>query len=58
MSQKQHEFGGEHFKALPSYPTYVTLGDMAEATGGFNQAYKDYIGTNLIGTHAERWDQR
>lgn len=52
-----YEFGGEHFKSLPSYGTYVTLGEMAEAAGGHDKAYKDYIGANLIGTPEELWEQ-
>lgn len=52
-----YEFGAEHFKSLPSYGTYVTLGEMAHAAGGFNKAYKDYIGANLIGTPDELWEQ-
>ena len=38
-----YEFGGEHFKSLPSYSTYVTLGEMSAAAGGPEKAYKDYI---------------
>ncbi len=45
-----YEWGGEHFKSLPSYSTYVTLGEMAAAAGGPTKAYKDYIGGNMIGT--------
>jgi len=52
-----YEFGGEHFKELPSYGTYVTLGEMAEAAGGHDKAYRDYIGANLIGTPEELWEQ-
>lgn len=52
-----YEFGGDHFKELPSYGTYVTLGEMAEAAGGHDKAYKDYIGANLIGTPDELWEQ-
>ena len=52
-----YEFGGEHFKDLPSYSTYVTLGELAEAAGGPEKAYKDYIGANLIGTPEEMWEQ-
>ncbi len=52
-----YEFGGEHFRSLPSYGTYVTLGEMAEAAGGHHKAYKDYIGANLIGTPEELWEQ-
>ena len=42
--------GGEHFKTLPSYATYVALGRDAAARGGPEKAYKDYIDANLIGT--------
>ncbi len=52
-----YEFGGEHFKDLPSYSTYKMLGDMAEARGGPEKAYKDYIGANAIGTPEEIWEQ-
>lgn len=45
-----YEFGGEHFKDLPSYQAYSKMGEMAEAAGGVERAYKDYIGANLIGT--------
>ena len=45
-----YEFGGEHFKSLPSYSTYVTLGELSAAAGGPEKAYRDYIGGNLIGT--------
>ena len=52
-----YEFGGEHFKSLPSYSTYVTLGQLSAAAGGPDKAYKDYIGANLIGTPEEIWEQ-
>lgn len=52
-----YEFGGEHFKSLPSYSTYVALGEMAAAAGGPEKAYKDYIEANLIGTPEEIWEQ-
>ena len=52
-----YEFGGEHFKSLPSYSTYVTLGEMSAAAGGPEKAYKDYIQANLIGTPEEMWEQ-
>ena len=45
-----YEWGGEHFKSLPSYSTYVTLGDMTAAAGGPEKAYKGFIDGNLIGT--------
>lgn len=45
-----YEWGGEHFKTMPSYATYVALGDAMNAVGGPEKAYKDYIGGNLIGT--------
>ena len=45
-----YEWGGEHFKSMPSYATYVALGDAMNAAGGPEKAYKDYIGGNLIGT--------
>jgi alkanesulfonate monooxygenase SsuD/methylene tetrahydromethanopterin reductase-like flavin-dependent oxidoreductase (luciferase family) len=48
-----YEFGGEHFKSLPSYSTYVAMGDASAAAGGPDKAYKDYIGANLIGTPDE-----
>jgi alkanesulfonate monooxygenase SsuD/methylene tetrahydromethanopterin reductase-like flavin-dependent oxidoreductase (luciferase family) len=52
-----YEFGGEHFKSLPSYSTYVTLGAMSAAAGGPEKAYKDYISANLIGTPEEMLEQ-
>jgi alkanesulfonate monooxygenase SsuD/methylene tetrahydromethanopterin reductase-like flavin-dependent oxidoreductase (luciferase family) len=52
-----YEFGGEHFKSLPSYSTYVTLGEMSDAAGGPEKAYKGYIAGNLIGTPDELWEK-
>jgi alkanesulfonate monooxygenase SsuD/methylene tetrahydromethanopterin reductase-like flavin-dependent oxidoreductase (luciferase family) len=52
-----YEFGGEHFKSLPSYSTYVALGEMSAAAGGPEKAYKDYIEANLIGTPDEILEQ-
>lgn len=52
-----YEFGGEHFKSLPSYSTYVTLGELSEAAGGPAKAYKDYIGGNLIGTPEQMYQK-
>lgn len=54
---EHYEFGGEHFKDLPSYSTYRVLGEMAEARGGPEKAYKDYIGANAIGTPEEILEQ-
>jgi alkanesulfonate monooxygenase SsuD/methylene tetrahydromethanopterin reductase-like flavin-dependent oxidoreductase (luciferase family) len=45
-----YEWGGEHFKHMPSYATYVALGDAMNAAGGPEKAYKSYIAGNLIGT--------
>jgi alkanesulfonate monooxygenase SsuD/methylene tetrahydromethanopterin reductase-like flavin-dependent oxidoreductase (luciferase family) len=45
-----YEWGGDHFKSMPSYATYVALGDAMNAAGGPQKAYKDYIAGNLIGT--------
>jgi alkanesulfonate monooxygenase SsuD/methylene tetrahydromethanopterin reductase-like flavin-dependent oxidoreductase (luciferase family) len=45
-----YEWGGEHFKHMPSYATYVALGDAMNAAGGPEKAYKGYIAGNLIGT--------
>jgi hypothetical protein len=45
-----YEWGGEHFKSMPSYATYVALGDAMNAAGGPEKAYKGYIAGNLIGT--------
>jgi hypothetical protein len=45
-----YEWGGEHFKNMPSYATYVALGDAMNAAGGPEKAYKGYIAGNLIGT--------
>lgn len=52
-----YEFGGEHFKSLPSYSTYVTLGELSAAAGGPDKAYKDYIAGNLIGTPEQLWEK-
>ena len=45
-----YEWGSDHFKNLPSYSTYVALGEMTEAAGGPTKAYKGFIDGNLIGT--------
>ncbi len=54
---EHYEFGGEHFKELPSYTTYRILGEMSAARGGPEKAYKDYIGANAIGTPEEILEQ-
>lgn len=48
-----YEFMSPHFKDLPSYSTYAYMGQMAEAAGGPDKAYRDYIGGNMIGTPEE-----
>jgi alkanesulfonate monooxygenase SsuD/methylene tetrahydromethanopterin reductase-like flavin-dependent oxidoreductase (luciferase family) len=48
-----YEFMSPHFKDLPSYSTYAYMGERAEAAGGADKAYKDYIGGNMIGTPEE-----
>jgi hypothetical protein len=48
-----YEFGGEHFKNLPSYGTYAQMAQMTAAAGGPEKAYRDYIAGNMIGTPAE-----
>jgi len=48
-----YEFMSDHFKALPSYATYAYMGAAAEAAGGPDKAYKDYISGNMIGTPEE-----
>ncbi len=48
-----YEFMSPHFKELPSYSTYAYMGERAEAAGGADKAYKDYIGGNMIGTPEE-----
>jgi alkanesulfonate monooxygenase SsuD/methylene tetrahydromethanopterin reductase-like flavin-dependent oxidoreductase (luciferase family) len=45
-----YEWGAEHFRHMPSYATYVALGDAMAAAGGPEKAYKGYIAGNLIGT--------
>jgi hypothetical protein len=45
-----YEFMSDHFKALPSYSTYAYMGMAAEAAGGLDKAYLDYISGNMIGT--------
>lgn len=52
-----YEFGSEHFRNLPSYSTYVTLGELQKAAGGPEKAYKDYISGNLIGTPEQLWEK-
>lgn len=52
-----YEWGGEHFKNMPSYATYVALGDAMNAAGGPEKAYKGYIGGNLIGTPEQLWEK-
>jgi len=51
-----YEFMSPHFKELPSYSTYAYMGDRAEAAGGPDKAYRDYIGGNMIGTPEELVD--
>lgn len=48
-----YEFMSDHFKELPSYATYRYMGQAAAARGGPDQAYKDYIAGNMIGTPEE-----
>jgi alkanesulfonate monooxygenase SsuD/methylene tetrahydromethanopterin reductase-like flavin-dependent oxidoreductase (luciferase family) len=48
-----YEFMSDHFKELPSYSTYMLMGQAAEAAGGPDKAYRDYIAGNLIGTPEE-----
>ena len=48
-----YEFMSDHFKALPSYATYAYMGAAAEAAGGLDKAYRDYISGNMIGTPEE-----
>ena len=45
-----YEWGSDHFKTIPSYSTYVALGEMTEAMGGPTKAYRGFIDGNLIGT--------
>jgi alkanesulfonate monooxygenase SsuD/methylene tetrahydromethanopterin reductase-like flavin-dependent oxidoreductase (luciferase family) len=52
-----YEWGGEHFKHMPSYATYVALGDAMAAAGGPEKAYKGYIAGNLIGTPEQLWEK-
>lgn len=52
-----YEFMSPHFKELPSYSTYAYMGEAAEARGGAHNAYKDYIGGNLIGTPDELYEK-
>lgn len=52
-----YEFMSDHFKELPSYATYAYMGQAAEAAGGAHNAYKDYIGGNLIGTPEELYEK-
>jgi alkanesulfonate monooxygenase SsuD/methylene tetrahydromethanopterin reductase-like flavin-dependent oxidoreductase (luciferase family) len=58
-----YEFMSDHFKELPSYATYMQMGRAAEAAGGADKAYRDYVAGNMIGTpdelvahHLERRD--
>ena len=52
-----YEWGGEHFKHMPSYSTYVALGDAMNAAGGPEKAYKGYIAGNLIGTPEQLYEK-
>ncbi|MFT3968569.1 MAG: LLM class flavin-dependent oxidoreductase [Sphingobium sp.] len=52
-----YEFGSDHFRNLPSYSTYVTLGELQQAAGGPEKAYRDYISGNLIGTPEQLWEK-
>ena len=52
-----YEFMSDHFKSLPSYATYASMGQAAEARGGPDKAYKDYVGGNLIGTPEELYEK-
>ena len=54
---EHYEFMSPHFKELPSYSTYAYMGEAAEARGGAHNAYKDYIGGNLIGTPDELYEK-
>ena len=45
-----YEFMSDHFKNLPSYSTYAYMGRAAEAAGGPDKAYRDYVAGNMIGT--------
>lgn len=45
-----YEFMSPHFKELPSYSTYAIMGQLAEAAGGPDKAYRDYVRGNFIGT--------
>jgi alkanesulfonate monooxygenase SsuD/methylene tetrahydromethanopterin reductase-like flavin-dependent oxidoreductase (luciferase family) len=51
-----YEFMSPHFKELPSYSTYAYMGQMAEAAGGPDKAYRDYVRGNMIGTPEELVD--
>lgn len=51
-----YEFMSPHFKELPSYSTYAYMGEAAKAAGGPDQAYRDYVGGNMIGTPEELVD--
>jgi alkanesulfonate monooxygenase SsuD/methylene tetrahydromethanopterin reductase-like flavin-dependent oxidoreductase (luciferase family) len=48
-----YEFMSDHFKELPSYSTYMYMGQAAAAAGGPDKAYRDYIAGNMIGTPEE-----
>lgn len=48
-----YEFMSDHFKELPSYSTYMLMGEAAAAAGGPEKAYRDYINGNMIGTPEE-----
>ncbi len=52
-----YEFMSDHFKSLPSYSTYAYMGQAAEAAGGPDKAYRDYVGGNLIGTPEELYEK-
>lgn len=45
-----YEITGAHFRDLPSYAGWAVMGDMANAAGTVEKIYRDYVGSNLIGT--------
>lgn len=45
-----YEIAGAHFRDLPSYAGWAAMGEMATAAGTIDKVYRDYVGSNLIGT--------
>jgi alkanesulfonate monooxygenase SsuD/methylene tetrahydromethanopterin reductase-like flavin-dependent oxidoreductase (luciferase family) len=45
-----YEVSSDHFKNLPSYASWASIGEMTAAAGGPSKVYRDFAKGNLIGT--------